>query len=355
MSYQSVAPNSSRDAYNPGEIVDFIINLPSNREIVAGSFRLSGNVKVLWDGVNPMTGTEQIFYDAKAGMHSVISQTQCSLNGMSVENLPHYGRNAKHISVCQETDIQAVSDIGNACQLKMADNSETRGLLGITGVAANGRSFSLKPYIALNNTSSNIVPAKGELKITFILANVNQFLSGSAVTVDTTYSLNDLLLSYRTVSQTTPTAPLTMNITSALKQILTSGTVNLSVNNPIKSRSLTMSFIASADESNPVSNYLNMSEVPMVSRVEFSFNDLLAGSLLSYPLETREEILYNFVQSQNPMTNKWSVHQTGLNYGVGLQYGEYLPNTKLGVSIQSAVSSLTPMSVYMYFKGQITV
>jgi hypothetical protein len=199
----------------------------------------------------------------------------------------------------------------------------------------------------------NITPDKGEIKVSFILASANQFLFGAAVTANTTYRLNDLLLSYRTVPLTT-NGPLFMNTVSALKQILTSSSVNLSVNNPIPSSSLSMSFIPTGDESTITANYLRMAEVPSVSRVEFAFNDIVAGGLLSYPLETREEILFNFVQSQGGST-KWAVRQDGTNYGIGIAYGEALPNMKLGIQIQSGVQSNAPYSCYMYFKGQIQV
>jgi hypothetical protein len=199
----------------------------------------------------------------------------------------------------------------------------------------------------------NITPDKGEIKVSFILASTNQFLFGADVDPDTTYQLNDLLFSYRTVPLATK-GPLVMRTVSALKQILTSSSVNLSVNNPIPSSSLSMSFIPTADESTATASYLRMAEVPTVSRVEFAFNDVVAGGLISYPLETREEILYNFVQSHGG-TTKWAVRQDGTNYGIGISYGEALPNLKLGVSIQSGVQSNAPMSCYMYFKGMITV
>ena len=355
MSYQSVTPNSARDAYAPGEIIDFIINLPADREIVMGSFWLSGNLKVYPAGTGAavMTGTEQIFYDAKAGMHALISQAQSSLDGQNLENFPHYARFVKQDSVCQEPDIQACGDLANACALKLADDGETNCVLGVSGVGAGGRSFSIKPMICINRSFMNITPDKGEIKVSFILASTNQFLFGADVDPDTTYQLNDLLFSYRTVPLATK-GPLVMRTVSALKQILTSSSVNLSVNNPIPSSSLSMSFIPTADESTATANYLRMAEVPTVSRVEFAFNDVVAGGLISYPLETREEILYNFVQSHGG-TTKWAVRQDGTNYGIGISYGEALPNLKLGVSIQSGVQSNAPMSCYMYFKGMITV
>lgn len=356
MSYQSVTPNSARAAYSPGEIIDFIINLPPDREIAVGSFRFSGNLTV-YTGANfsnPMTGIEQIFYDPKAGMHALINQSQCSLSGMSIENFPHYARYAKQFNVCQEQDIQAVGSLTNACGLKMADIQETRAVLGVTGVGSGGRSFSIKPLFALNRTKGNITPAKGEIKVSFILSSANQFLSGAGVNADVSFQLNDVLLSYRTVQLATPNAPLKLSVVSALKQILTSSSVNLSVNNPIPSESVSMSFIPIAYESGMTYNYLDMLQVPQVSRVEFAFNDVVAGSLVSYPFETQEELLYNFVQSMGGVS-KWAVRNDGTNYGIGIKYGELMQNVKLSIQIQSGVQSNAPYSCYMYFKGQLTI
>lgn len=355
MSYQSVTPNSSRDSYAPGEIIDFIINLPADREIVMGSFRLSGNLLVYPTGTGAaiMSGAQNIFYDAKAGMHGLVSQAQCSLNGQNLENFPHYARFVKQASVCQEPDLQACGDLANACALKLADDGETRGVLGATNAGVGGRSFSFKPMICLNRSFMNITPDKGEIKVSFILSSANQFLFGADVQATTTYRLNDVLLSYRTAPLSYK-GPLVMSTVSALKQILTSSSVNLSVNNPIPSSSLSMSFIPTGDESTITANYLRMAEVPSVSRVEFAFNDVVAGGLISYPLETREEILYNFVQSHGGST-KWAVRQDGTNYGIGISYGEAMPNLKLGIQIQSGVQSVAPYSCYMYFKGMITV
>lgn len=357
MSYQSVSPNSARDNYRPGEIVDFIINLPAGREIVAGSFRLSGSLQVTKAAnfATPMTGTEQIFYDSKAGAHALINQVQCSLNGMTIENFPHYARFAKQYNVCQESDIQAVGNLGGAIALRMADDLETNAILGVTGITSLGRSFSFKPLMALNRTTSNITPAKGEVKVSIILSNVNQFLFGAGVTADISYQLFDVLLSYRTIPlQTQGNAPLTMRVESALKQIVTSNNTNLSVNNPIQSQAMSMSFIAVADESTLTSNYLNMALLPQVSRIEFSMNDVTAGSTFNFPLETQQEILMNFIRSMGGVST-WAVRNDGTNYGVGLAYNSYMQNMKLGLLIQSGILSTAPYACYLYFHGMITV
>ena len=253
--------------------------------------------------------------------------------------------------MAQKTDIDTVSG-PDASELCMASDKETGVLLDSTGLL-NGRSWCIKPDFCLNKTLSPITPDRGEIKISFNLSSSLQCLFGEDCTSQTTYQLKNVVLNYRTqMSTQTKKEPLVMSVVSSVKNNISSNLTNLSVNNPITSSAVAMSFVRVSKESSNTDNYLDMDEVD-ISRMEFSFNDITSGSLISYPLESKPEILLNGLLAMNA-TTKWSV-QWDKYYLAGFPYQMMMPNTKLGVLLNSNITNSTPHSVYMYFLGSIQV
>lgn len=351
MSYHSVLPNSQRQQYNPSETVDWTLNF-ENYSMLPNTLRVSGNLVVQKNG-NAIATTDNIFMDSKAGIHAVADSWVVSMNDSVKENIQSYPRMVKMKVEGKQTPQRTVSDATNATALRMVNDNCTRVL-----IAEGPVSFSFKPSICLNNSTGSIPYSKsGEVKLSMRLANTNQVLYGTDVDATTTYYLSDLRCEYRlTPSAKGKQGPILMSIKQLVKQTVGSTNVNLSINVPIPTNSVSGSFIQSSHQNTNLNNHLETEKPPGVHRVEYSFNDQ-TNMLQCFALENEMEILYNYLRSLSSVehnditTHKLLNEQRG--YGIGLNYLEFLTNQKLGINMQSEIDNNVPYSIYLYFQGMI--
>jgi hypothetical protein len=238
----------------------------------------------------------------------------------------------------------------NAAAMKCAKDEDTAIIM------ANGpKSFSIKPYIGINNSSSNLAYSKfGQLKITCLLSSITQFLFGDNVNENTAFYLTDLQLSYMTLPEQN-TAPVSMEIITSIKQTVSSPQNQLSVICPNASEAVAMSFVQLAAENQQTQKYTRMVELPAVKRVESSYNDITIGTALQFALENQQEIALNYLMAMG-WDGITASTVDGAYYGIGFGFGDsVLPNTKIGVYIESEVAQNQPFACYLYFKGAMTL
>lgn len=361
--YSSVQPLSQRTdgTYLPSDTVDFQLDF-AGREIDPASIRISGELYITTgpDGTVPFTGETNIFLDPKVGAHSIFQQYITSLPdvGMVVENFQNVPRWIAMQEAATQSKISTGSTLEKVVELKTATSAQSRVSIGVSG-AKDVVSFSIKPFCALTHATGNISYSKtGTIKLTCLMSNVNQLLWGSAVNADTSYYLKNLQLDY--VSDLDTMKPLKMLKVSSLKQTLSSSNQQLTLIMPISSSSITMSFVRLSEENVATNNYTALQTVPDVTRVEFSFNDIVSGSYITYALENKPEILYNALQSMDSLgkfdlTQDFFDLEKGFtqNYLIGTLFGNIAvkSNTKLGVNIQSSVQGNAAYACYLYFRG----
>jgi len=361
--YSSVQPLSQRSdgKYLPSDTIDFQLDF-AGREIDPASIRISGELHVTTDaaGLVPFDGDTNIFLDPKVGAHGIFQQYITSLpdSGVVVENFQNVPRWVAMQEASTESKVSTGSTLEKVIELKTATPAQSRVALGVSGEKVTA-SFSIKPFCALTHATGNISYSRtGTIKLTCLMSGVNQLLWGEAVNANTSYHLKNLQLDY--MSDVDTNQPLTMLKVSSLKQTLSSSNQQLSVIMPISSSSVTMSFIRLVDENTPAVNYTELTTVPDVSRVEFSFNDIVSGAFITYALENKEEILYNALLSMDS-TGKFDLTQEffdivkgfGNNYMIGTLFGNVAlsQNTKVGVNVQSSVQGNNAHAVYLYFRG----
>lgn len=361
--YSSVKPLSQRpdDRYNPNDTIDFQISY-AGLEIDPQSIRISGELYVEVTPNNLVDGSQDIHLDPKVGAHALFQQYITSLPdaGLTIENFQHVPRYIKMKEASSQSKISTGSTLSHVVELKTSTEQQSNVLLGVS--AGKGfASFSIKPMCALTNAIGPISSSKtGTIKLTCLMSSVSQLLYGGDVTNLVNYYVKNLQLDYMSTSDTKQ--PLQMAKVSSLKQTLTSSNQQLSIIMPITSSSLTMSFIELANENTLTNNYTSLDVVPNVSRVEFSFNDIVSNAFISYALENTPEILYNALMSMNS-SGKFDLTQTIVdsekqfvdNYLVGSLFGNTAlkQNTKVGVGIQSDIQGATAFAVYMYFVGMM--
>lgn len=346
MSYSATYPLSQRadGRYLPGDTVDFLLDY-AGRQIVRNSIRISGNLTVL-QAEDPVDDTQDIYFDSKVGAHGLVQQYIVSSNDRVIQNFQAAPRYIAMMESSRNSLITTGGTLVNAASLKCAKDEDT----GV--IMANGpKSFSFKPYVGVNNSSGDLPYSRfGSIKITCLLSSITQFLFGANVNENTDFYLTDLQLSYMTVPESS-SGPVSMEVITSIKQTVSSPQNQLSVICPNASEAVVMSFVPLQTENALMQNYTRLVELPAVSRVESSYNDITIGTSLQFALENPQEIALNYL-----MAMKWegitAEKIDGPYYGIGFGFGDtILPNTKIGVYIESGVVQNQPFAAYMYFKG----
>lgn len=362
--YSSVQPLSQRQngEYLPADTIDFVMDF-AGREIIPTSIRISGELYVTQNDVI-INGSQDIYLDPKVGAHGLFQQYITSLpdSGIVLENFQHVPRYVAMKECATETNISTGGTLNKVIELRSPTQEQQKAVLGASG-DKQFASFSIVPHCALTNSLGNISYTKtGQIKLSCLMSSVTQLLWGADVGATTSYYLKNLQLDYMTAPDTNQA--LTMVKISSLKQTLSSSNQQLTMIMPISSSSLSLSFVRLAEENVLTQNYTKLAVVPDVSRVEFSFNDIVSSVFITYALENKPEITYNALLSLDS-EGKYNLLPTLLNaekgqaenYLIGTLFGDTAlkVNTKVGVNIQSAVQGADSYACYLYFKGLMSL
>ena len=355
MAYVCVKPLAEKSDYLPNDTIDFLVDVGMGNELVGNSFRIEGELEVLTqDG--PLDNNA-IFFDSNAASHSFIQQVVTMFSDRAVENLNYYGRMASMKSQTLEVPINKMAVSSNASELKCLSDEQTAVIAMIDEdlyERGYNRSFSMKPYICLNNVSGNFAFAKtGQVKVSITLASVRQAIFGADVDATTTFKLHKLQLCCRSVPQSPASAKIVMGVTSCVRQNITSNNTSLSVIVPIPTTSFSGTFRNQLSEVAPTANYIDLDTLPGCERVELTFSDSLSN-LIEFPMDTTPEIVLNYLNSMGYTGTQAIIQEQGVT-GIGFAYNQLLQNTKLGINIISSVSNITPYAMYIYFKGVMSM
>lgn len=346
--YSASVPLSQRAYYRPNETVDFNISAGVGRSILAGSIRLCGKVIFTGDYTAAVPGrlaggTNNIFLDGMIGSHGFFRQMVVSTANQGVlQNMQDYPR--------------AMADFKNATKTRdMALNQDQRALCtgydnySMNVVGSQNPSFCIDPEICINRSgSTNISYEKtGDIKINLILNAPAGCMYGAGLTATAGYVITNLEVHYRTAVDATPQAPINMLSMATVKAVASSSLSAFSITSPIPTYSMSMNFIAVANENSRAANSLALESIPQVSRVEFTFQDS-NNTIIQYPLENAAEY-YKFWKDSYGSSRA----VTDVGTVLGVAYAQVLSNTKFNVVIQSQLAAAT--SVYFIFKGSMTI
>ena len=232
--------------------------------------------------------------------------------------------------------------------------------------------FAIKPDFCLNNfvagTDSNLPFAKtGDITISLIVAQSISVLYGTAkneagsIGVDRNISISNLRLIFTSVPDDGKYAKAyEMRISSSLKQSLQSSYASISTLAPLVSDRFWMSFVPQSWDNSAENNGLACFRIPNVSRVQYLWADSFNAEY-TYELVDEEEILTLGVKAVNNIVgdNQASLNILASNDGfiMGIPFGSFidLRQNKLSINIESAISSSSPVTAYMFFSGVISI
>ena len=359
----SIFPVSSKDIYIENDIIDFLMTF-EGKMIVANSIRVTGTVKILnATGGDPSSGASDWAIDSTTGIHSAFQSITSSCDQLGViSNVNEYPRYVKAKTSATQTRLQRVTDSLNTTELRCVSDASTAAILNGSKYTT-GQSFSFKPDIALNTSTTDIPWKKvGACKLSLRLATNNMFIFGATHAASNfVFQLSNIKVEYNTVPEVALKSPLIFETIHMIKSSLDSSNTSIATRVPAVARSMSVVFHKESQLNTALYNHLQLDVPPDIQRIEFSFNDSTT-QYHSFALETQEEILYNYSQSWGaPAMGKSDISQAlltiGESYGIGFPFGQFvdLSKSKIGIAILSNITSGLKYGVFMYFRGILRV
>jgi hypothetical protein len=371
--YHVAQPENVKDSYGEYDTVDFVINM-NGRCLLGGTTSLLMDVAVTNNITLDEAGApvNRVMYDGFIGAHSFIDTLTTSFSSSgTVENIRFY---PKYVSSKAKASL-AKSDLYNSVHsVSGRTPSDDHADLMLKGSVTNSTlaeysAAQTKPMDAcvkldfcLNNTASNFTYSKtGDIRISMTIPRSVYVLYGNGgIGDDKLISLTNLRLIYQTIAETDPKLPIVMRVETDLKQSIQSSNAVITTTAPIVADCFYMTFIQQNDESDTLVNGMENQRLPVVQRVEFSFNDSLS-SFITYEIDNEEELLSNYIKAVNKVSfdgeNNATLNTLASNdsYGIGLAFGGFvdLRVNKISVRIESQVLSTNPYVAYCFFSGLV--
>ena len=382
--YNVVFPLAKRDQYEANETVDFVISL-ANKKLVPNSLVITGDCAVFKTKASTPAGStapnaeDQLLIDPDSAYHSLFRDFTSEFRDVGLaESFSYYPRYVKmlHQSLVYRDSLG--TETNNSIEGVSPSEVVRQGYnLGVNSSSFNGLSggqfipFALKPKIAPNKSDVAIPGDQvGTLRIRTRLAPDDEFVYGAQATADSGYFIKNLQIRYETIDDDGTRPPINMEVYNINRQVIETNQANLSTFVPGLSDAVHISFNTVADEGSVTENFLECKTLPGKAlgasndsnngpeRLFYSVNDTQT-SLVGFTMESRSEVVYNYLRSWNIEPKAYVQTQRSLNqgetFGIGLPFGSLLDfsNKKFAVDIDSEVTSAH--SVYLYFKGMVTL
>jgi len=337
--YNSAQPTNIKSIYNQYDVVDFLIKMPTGRQMKANSLKLCGFLKVqklLSDGTTAnLVESDAVFLNQWAGAHSLFKNTSTSVNERVVENLQHYGRYVAMKTQAEATPETIVTSSEHNLELKGCLNNWL--VLG-TPNATKGTPFSIKPMICVNQSSTDLPQSKfQQIKVMWNLSSAQEALYISSgvpnplpnpYITGLTFSLQDLEMHwYETTEQKIEQTIL--NTTFMTTQTIVSLNNNIQITSPTAFDSCSISFLRQSMLNNLYYDSLCCEYIPDINRVEFLINGESAP--LSYAIlpPVYQDIALNYWKSlggaeKNALCNRF-LSENGC-FGVGCEFKTMIDN-----------------------------
>lgn len=368
--YKSNFPQNQKASYNEFDSIDFL--LAGQDSVVLNSIRLEGVLTVQQSGAG--LGTEKIRIDGMVGAHGLFeSMTVETQTTGVIENIDAYPRMVKMMRVpeIRKDDLMSSKHVPELCVPN--DYMTTQVLQGVIPMNSLKNApvnssfqpiapdFSVMPMICLNraSTTDGSVPLLdlgkvGYLKLNVKLARVYEFLYGEQVDSNTSYSISDLKITYRSV-MSGQSKPVQMRTISTFKSAVQSNLNNISARVPAIADSVLISFIQQAREQTAEYNNVALEEIPNIKFVDFVYNDN-TNQIVSYQVKDRSELLDRAMDALRA-TGKHSANVKTLKanecFMLGINFNQFInwANNKLSINMSSDVQSSTPYAMYFMFNG----
>ena len=405
--WSSIDPISAIPTYTAANgRIDFEISA-NNEDIQTGSITLTADVYSYADEAagTVMTAQDDINIDNKAGAASFIRALTVSSNMFgTIESIGNYPRWCRMVTEASMTENQLGVDAASAMQLQGPNYDVCRGYLRGKSSAEPFQTIA-HPLVCGLNTATTAGP-KGPIRAAdlpgnkfglikfeielppvnevYFGANAGTVANGGGAKQPAGYRLQNVKLRYKhrvtDLTAAATRAPIHIHTVKSIKRSVESNLASLSNMVNIKCDGVAVSFCPRSESGSYTYNNLATRVLPALQRVTFAINDV-DNKQISFPLEHREEILWNYLSAFRLDPDRNCMLADGLEksgvyigtympgecFGIGLGWGSLLDfsQTKFDLQIETgsvvsgdntyAVNSVTPYDIFLFFTGYLVV
>ena len=286
--YNSAFPQNVKDSYSQYDQVDFLVKQVAGREVIAGSFRITGLLTVTkalkatpTDYVQ-ITAQDRVFCNPYAGAHVFIQNATASVNERTLESIAFYPRPVIMDTIAKNTleELTACSD--SAVEMK--------GNNGNVILAKPAAPFSISPNVCINKSSANIPSSKYPMmKFMFTLSSALDALYVSTPQPDPVQDTDIIALNYsisqlqmhwleRPEEKVQP-SEIVFNTNYLVTQTVQSSNTNLNVVAPNPYDSVAATFIKQSNRNNLYKDGNMCEYLRDIIAVEYTLNNQSYGPL----------------------------------------------------------------------------
>lgn len=357
--YHSADPEANKEVFREFDSVDFVIQ--TDRNLVGGSVRIEGDLRVLQTGSTRAEVIDGIHLNKRIGAHALIEGLQIQVNGNTVENISSDYSRFVHMVQSATKSVDDYFDSNELCELKAPSVDVANGYcsghmirhLGGDGVPID-LDFSIRPLCCLNRMSDNLQMSRvgNSVRLSLNLARNTNALQGLEQINDTSYELRNLRLTYRTVEPQSVPSVMCSSVVP-IKHVLNSSFSNVSSRVPAVVNAVSASFLKLSKENQLKTDNNSLEVPPDLQEVQFLFNNS-TNQLTQYVLDDYGQFLDGYLSSlKNYAGAEVSPNNVKGNsvFGVGVDFNDDvdLTNEKFGIQVKSEVSSTNNYLMYLYF------
>jgi hypothetical protein len=350
--YNSAFPQNIKDSYSQYDQVDFLVKQVAGREVIAGSFRITGllNVtkalKATPTQYDPIEAQDAVFCNPYAGAHVFIQNATASVNDRTLESIAFYPRPVIMDTIAKNTleELTACSD--SAVEMK--------GNNGNVILAKENAPFSISPNVCINKSSANIPSSKYPMmKFMFTLSSALDALYVSKPQpnpvedtdiIALNYSISQLQMHWleRPEEKVQP-SEIVFNTNYLVTQTVQSTNTNLNVVAPNPYDSVAATFIKQVNRNNLYKDGNMCEYLRDIIAVEFTLNNQSYGPLTyrigSGASPPYQDLAVNALKALKGNPDKNSIVNRILQengaFTIGMAYATHQLD-KLGVVMQMA-------------------
>lgn len=361
--FHSVEPEANKSSYSEFDTVTFKIS--SDRNLLRGSVRIEGKLRVNSTGNTRATSANRIHLNKRIGSHALCEGFTTTINGSVIETYKNQYPRFVHMLQASTKSPDDYYSGRELCELKMPSTDAAIAVCaGESDVSAaptfRDIDFSFKPVIAVNRSDNDIPLGRlnNEIQVSLNLARNEAVLCGIGAGATANYSLSDLRLTFTTVPPS-PVPVVNMNSVTEVKSTLQSNNSSISTKVPAICKAVSISFIKQSKENSAHFDNNALERPTGLENVSFLFNDNL-NEAQQFEQKDYGEHVDGFLESLNSI----GVHSANPNmvkansvFGLGLDFGSSidLSKAKFTVDLKSDVTNTNQYSMFQYFHSVIQV
>jgi hypothetical protein len=342
-------PRVEKTQYRANENIDFELKFPG-RQLRQQKLHLNGTF-IIRKADNSHNDDEEVLIDPQAGIASLFTNVSVTWENVGqIETINHYPVVSKMATWATSNHDDIVGQLNLNMELKA---STAEQILAINQDHTGGVPFSHRVLCSVNATNGPIPSNKSGMGILSIRTRPNEEVLYGAGFNGHYYELTDLHITVESepLNSEMAKAPVAMKLRECTQIKLESSRINIQLNTPVNCIGFAGVFVPDGHLTTAKLNSLDLTS-PNITNVSYHFND--TSGLVSYPMDTRQEILYNALSMFGDMKERNLFNESLDKALIGLAFPSVaLQERKLTINLE--FDAPANHSLYIMFMGIATV